>query len=230
MQDLPGVRHILSLRPRVGFTHPLMRAAAYWQASADERRRAHAALAAVTDIGTDPDRRAWHQAEATIGPDETVAAELEASAARARDRGGWESEAAFFKRAAELSTDHERGAERRLAAAEASLLAGNPAEAAALAGRAAPSLGTALGRARAKRVQAAFLLASGRASDAVELLVEASREMGPSDPRLARDTLLRALLAAQGEDVLGAKGREVLLAADRALPRPATADAQRPAA
>ncbi len=222
VQDLPGVRRMLSLRPRVAFTHPLMRAAAYWQASADERRRAHAALAAVADIGTDPDRRAWHLAEATIGPDETVAAELEASAARARDRGGWESEAAFFKRAAELSTDHERGAERRLAAAEASLLAGNPAEAATLAGRAAPSLGTALGRARAKRVQAAFLLASGRAAEAVELLVEASREMGPSDPRLARDTLLRALLAAQGEDVLGAKGGEVLLVADRALPRPAT--------
>ena len=182
VQDLPGMRHMLSLRPRVAFTHPLMRAAAYWQASADERRRAHAALAAVADIGTDPDRRAWHRAEATIGPDETVAAELEASAARARDRGGWESEAAFFKRAAELSTDHERGAERRLAAAEASLLAGNPAEAGALAGRAAPSLGTALGKARAKRVQAAFLLASGRASDAVELLVEASRWGPPPSP------------------------------------------------
>ena len=98
------------------------------------------------------------------------------------------------QRAAELSTDPERGAERRLAAAEAWLLAGNPTEAAALADQAAPSLGTALGKARAKRVRAASLRASGRSADAVVLLMEASREMAPSDPRLARDTLLQAVL------------------------------------
>jgi hypothetical protein len=84
---LPEVRRMLSLSPRVAFSHPLMRAAAYWSALPGERRRVHAALAAVTDPGSDPDRRAWHLAEATEGPDEAVARELEESADRARGRG-----------------------------------------------------------------------------------------------------------------------------------------------
>ncbi len=75
---------LLALDTRVTFRHPLLRSAIYHAAPPDERRSVHAALADATDPELDPDRRAWHRAHATVTPDESVAAELERSAERAR--------------------------------------------------------------------------------------------------------------------------------------------------
>jgi DNA-binding CsgD family transcriptional regulator len=174
----------------------------------------------VTDPRADPDRRAWHLAEAVEGPDEAVARELEASADRARRRGGWESEQAFLERAAELTADPGSRAERRLAAAESALVAGDVAGAAALAGQAIPDLTQPLALARARRVQGLCLQAEGRTAEAVRLLVGAALETGPADPHRARDTLLEGFSVAQLE---GWRKTAEVVSAVRRLPRPAAA-------
>ncbi|MGW2384983.1 helix-turn-helix transcriptional regulator [Streptomyces sp. NPDC001658] len=70
--------------PAVRFAHPLISAALYAEAPAQERRAAHAALSTAA---SDPIERARHLALATTGADPEVAARLAEAAALARDRG-----------------------------------------------------------------------------------------------------------------------------------------------
>ncbi|MHC3475175.1 AAA family ATPase [Streptomyces sp. 7R007] len=123
---------LVEFSTRVRFCHPLARSAVYRAAEADQRRAAHRVLAEVTDPAGDPDRRAWHRAQACPGPDDDVAAELERSASRARARGGVVAAAAFIERAAALSLDPAERVRRTLAAAQAKLEAGAPDAAAEL--------------------------------------------------------------------------------------------------
>ncbi|MFX0581205.1 ATP-binding protein [Nocardia nepalensis] len=97
----------------VTFRHPLVRSALAAAASAEERRRAHQALA---DLLTEsPDRQVWHRAASVAGADEEVAAALEDAAERSRHRGG---AMAALERAAALSDIPGRRADRLLRAAE----------------------------------------------------------------------------------------------------------------
>ena len=66
------------------FRHPLIRSAVVALSTSDQRRRAHRALAASVSV---PERRAWHLAEATVGPDESVASLLEGAARAHLNRG-----------------------------------------------------------------------------------------------------------------------------------------------
>ena len=84
--------------------HPLVRSAIYQAATSRLRRQIHSALAEAL-AGSDPDRRAWHLAEAVDEPDEAVVRELEQTAERAQSRGGYEAASAALERAAELSAD-----------------------------------------------------------------------------------------------------------------------------
>ena len=110
---------VIEFGPRMRFHHPLMRSAAYRAADLTERRAIHRALADATDPQSDPDRRAWHAANAAAGPDDAVAAELEASAGRAQSRGGIAAAAAFLERATALTSDPAHRGARALAAAQA---------------------------------------------------------------------------------------------------------------
>jgi DNA-binding CsgD family transcriptional regulator len=181
---------------RIRFRHPLVRAAAYGAGSSDERRRAHAAIAEATDPAADPDRRAWHRALASVGPDEAVGDELERSAVRARARGGQAATAAFLERAADLTLNPARRAERALAAAESSYLAGSADDALRLAAAAEGGPLDELHRVRVDVLRGRVATMQRRPRDAPPLLLQAARRLERSDHRAARDTYRDAFIAA----------------------------------
>jgi DNA-binding CsgD family transcriptional regulator len=181
---------------RVRFRHPLVRSAAYRSASPQARQEIHGALAEVTDPVTDPDRRAWHRAQAAPGPDEEVAAELEHSAGRAQARGGLAAAAAFLERSVLLTADSVRRADRTLAAAQANLRAGAFGTALELLGAAEAGPLDEFGSARVDLLRGQIAFASGLGSDAPPLLLKAARRLEALDLGLARETYMSAWMAA----------------------------------
>ena len=145
-----------------------MRAAIYHGAPLADRRRAHRAWAEILDGEGDVDRRAWHAAEAVLGPDEAVAAQLERSAERARRRSGYAAESAYLQRAADLAPAPPERVRLLLDAARAAEIAGSWAQAEVLLTRAEPLLENARQSADVLRLRAALLHRSGE-SGAVRL-------------------------------------------------------------
>src|SRR5579864_1919449 len=170
----------------VAFRHPLVRTAVYRSASPLQRQDVHRALAEVTDPGADPDRRAWHRAQAAPGPDEGVAGELERSAGRAQARGGFAAAAAFLERAALLTSEPAARTRRLLAAARAKHEAG--ALDAALGLLVAVEAGPLDGfqRAGVDLMRGEIAVEQRRSGDAGRLLVSAARRLESLDPNLAR--------------------------------------------
>ncbi len=181
---------------RVQFRHPLARAAAYTAGPSDGRRQAHAAIAEVTDAMADPDRRAWHRALASAGPDDEVADELERSALRAQARGGPAAAAAFLERAVDLTLDPTRRAERALAAADANYLAGCAEDALRLVAVAERGPLNEFNRARVDVLRGRVATMQRRPGDAPPLVLGAARRLERFDRRVARETYRDAFLAA----------------------------------
>ena len=192
---------LIEFDARVRFRHPLVRSAAYQSATLQERQRAHRALAEVTDAKVDPDRRAWHRAQATHGPDEDVAEELERSADRAQRRGGLAAAAAFLERAATLTPAPGRRAQRLLAAATAKHDAGTLDAALGLLVAVEAGPPDDLRTAEVEHLRGQIALEQRRGGDAGRLLVSAARRLEPLNAALARETHLEALGAGMAFDL-----------------------------
>ena len=195
---------LLEIDTRVRFRHPLVRSAVHQAATPPDRRRAHRVLAEATDPRSDPDRRAWHRAQAVLGTDEDAAAELERSADRARARGGLAAAAAFLQRAVELTPDPAGRARRALDAAHLEHGAGAPGAALELLTAAADGPLDAWQRARLQLLRARVEFQLTRAADVAGMLLDAAGALAPLDAALARETYLHALDAAL---LIGGSGR-----------------------
>jgi len=219
---------LVEFAARVRFRHPLLRSAIYRAATPEDRRSAHGALAQVTDPVADPDRRAWHRAQATVEPDEGVATDLERSAGRAQTRGGLAAAAAFFERASELTPDPLRRGQRALAAADAKHQAGLPDAALRLLSLADASPLGEFQRAHADLLRARLAFTMNRGRDTPALLLKAAARLERLDPRMARDTYLDALRAAWYAAHL-ARGIGLRDVAEAARAAPASGPPLRPA-
>jgi DNA-binding CsgD family transcriptional regulator len=226
LEPLAGA-DLIEIGARVRFRHPLVRSAVYRAAAPAERRGVRAALAEATDPRVDPDRRAWHLAEAMAGPDESVAGALERAAGRAQARGGLAAAAVFLERAAALTPDPARRAQRALAAAQTKYEAGALDDALALLAAAETGGVDDLQRARVDLLRAQIAFAVQRGGDAPALLLEAARALEGVDPDRARTTYLEALEAVRFADRL-ARGADVIEVSRAALAGPAPRRPPRP--
>jgi DNA-binding CsgD family transcriptional regulator len=181
---------------RVEFRHPLVRSAVYQNAHVLRRRRVHAALADALADPTKADRRAWHRAAATDGPDEDVAAALEQSAQRARARSGYAASAAALERAAALTPDGTARARRLIAAADAAWTAGLLERVGTLLDQAAVLVDDPRTAADVELLRGLTERAGGTMGDAYQIFFRGAERVAASDPLRAAVMLGAAGLAA----------------------------------
>ncbi|RAK24757.1 regulatory LuxR family protein [Actinoplanes lutulentus] len=118
---------------RIAFRHPLIQSAIVAMSTHEERQRAHLAIAEA--LPGDLERRSWHLAAATAGPDEAVATQLEHASHRVMQRGDALAAIAALMRAAELSANPKDTARRLAQAAYIGAEAGGSGDATTLLAR-----------------------------------------------------------------------------------------------
>lgn len=199
----------------IEFTHPLARAAMYADASAPERREAHAALAAALP-DRDVDQRAWHLAAASVGPDDQASDALERAGARARERSAYAVAAAAFARAAGLASIDEARDELLLAAAETAWLAGDAERTLELLDDAQAHAAAPAVNARIDHLRGQVAMRCGPVMDGYPLIVGAAAQIADADPELAVVMLAQAvhgcLYAGDTPAMIAAAERAVALA------------------
>ncbi|PZF13226.1 AAA family ATPase [Curtobacterium sp. MCLR17_034] len=161
--------------------HPLVASAHYDAADPLRRRAAHDVLATAVRA---PDRRALHRAAATVGLDESVAADLDRVAETALRHGAPAEAATAWQRAADLSPDPTHQANRLVEAAEAARRAGASDDASVLLRRAEPLAELSDARTQHRFARAEWMLsmtADHRGRGAAELVAFAGTRSEASE-------------------------------------------------
>ena len=209
---------------RVEFAHPLARASVYAAADPGDRRTVHRALATSVPEG-DVDRRAWHLAHASFGPDDTAAAALETAGDRAASRGAHAVAATAYERAAQLTADTGDRARRLLAAGGSAWRGGEAAWALALLAGVPELDPPARVRGETLGLRGDIEASCGSPERAYQLQVEAAMLLADDDPSRAMVLLTEAVWAS----VLSSDAKAALDACGRAqqlLDRPLTDSAR----
>jgi DNA-binding CsgD family transcriptional regulator/tetratricopeptide (TPR) repeat protein len=181
--------------------HPLVRSAVYQAATSSERRQAHAALAQALHLAEDHDRSTWHRAAACEGPDEEVAAAMEALGRSAERRGGHDAAAAAFQRAAQLTAADAPRSRRLLDAARTAYAAGRVVQALPLLTEARLVADDPLLRADIDRLRGRAQVVVGSATDAHRIFIHAAREVAEHDQERALEmAALAGVMRSHGVD------------------------------
>ena len=185
---------------RLQFTHPLLRSAAWEEATPGRRREIHARLAAIV---ADQEERARHLALSADGPDASIADALEEAAAHARARGAPGAAADLAGLARRLTpADHPADALRRgLAEGEHALVSGDAQRARTICEQLLSTSTDHRDRARVSLLLATVDLQALDLRAAVSLLREALRETDDDRVRMRCEGLLTAALDDLEEDV-----------------------------
>ena len=193
---------------RLQFRHPLVRSAILGSESARRRQQAHAALAAVLE--GQPYRRAWHRAQAVIGPDDEVADELEHNHDISVCRGSVSEAIAALERSAELSSAPATRVRRLLRAAEYAFSLGRPEVVERLLAETTRNPVTELDQARVEVLREAFHDGiPGDRSRVMEMCRLAGRAVHAGQPGVALDLVVAASLRCYWADT-GPEAREMV--------------------
>jgi DNA-binding CsgD family transcriptional regulator len=196
---------------RVVFRHPVVRSSVYAAAPPSLRGRAHRAVAAALPVA-DLERRTWHLSEATVGFDDSLAADLVMVGERARNRSAYDVAATAQERAALLTSDHPERARRLVTAAESAWLAGQAERAGALLDSAATLTRDPWLLATVDGLRGSIAANSGSLESARDMLTDAARRLAERDPELAAGLLADAVITCLWmADTSGALAARVVL-------------------